>query len=73
MQAAQDISRTRPHLPLLLVSVQQVSAQLAEAAWQAGFRGAVTKSSGTEVVHGVAAILRHETYFAIDMDEVAFF
>jgi hypothetical protein len=46
--------------------VQQVSAELAEAARQVGFWGAVTKLSGTEVVQGVAAIVNHGTYFAVD-------
>ncbi len=65
-KAAQEISRVRPDLPLLLVSVQQVSRQLAQAAVNAGFRGAVTKFNGNEIVGGVEALLRKQTFFVID-------
>ena len=66
IRAAQEILKVYPALPMLLVSVQEVSTQLAEAARQVGFRGAVTKSSGREVLEGVAAISRNQTYFAVE-------
>ena len=66
IQAAEEISRAHVGIPMLLVSVQEISAQLAEAARNVGFRGAVTKSSGGEVVRGVAAIARNETYFQVN-------
>jgi len=69
LQAAYEISQEHPALPMLLVSVQQISAQLADAARQVGFRGAVTKSSGREVVQGVAAISGNETYFAVEQSQ----
>ena len=43
---------------MLLMSVQEVSNQLARAARDAGYRGAVTKSSGGEVLKGIEALLR---------------
>src|SRR5215475_11012099 len=56
VQAAREIHDRCPQVPLLLVSVQQVTKQLEEAAREAGFRGAVVKSSGREVVKGVEAL-----------------
>jgi DNA-binding NarL/FixJ family response regulator len=66
MQTAQEILRGSPDLPILLLSVQQVSPQLIEEARAVGFRGAVTKSRGREVVEAVEALLRRETFFALD-------
>ncbi|MGH9553248.1 MAG: hypothetical protein ACRD3W_27960 [Terriglobales bacterium] len=51
---------------MLLISVQEVSRQLAWEARNAGYRGAVTKSSGNEVLRGVEALLRKETFFCTD-------
>jgi len=65
-QAAEQLSRIHPEVPLLLVSVQQVTSQVEQSARKAGFRGAVTKSSGVEVVAGVEALLRKDTFFVID-------
>ena len=66
MQAAQEIAKACPSTLMLLVSVQEVSRQLAEAARKVGFRGAVTKGSGTEVVRGIEALFHSQTFFAID-------
>lgn len=66
MQAAQWISKVNPRLPMLLISVQQVSDQLVEAARNAGFKGAITKSRGLEVVQGVEALLNNQVFFCRD-------
>ncbi|MGH9538995.1 MAG: response regulator [Terriglobales bacterium] len=66
LQAAPAIARAHPQLPMLLISVQEVSRQLAREALIAGYRGAVTKSSGNEVLRGVEALLRHETFFCAE-------
>ena len=66
LQAAPAIVKTHPRLPMLLISVQEVSRQLAWEARNAGYRGAVTKSSGNEVLRGVEALLRKETFFCTD-------
>jgi DNA-binding NarL/FixJ family response regulator len=63
LQAAPQIAKSHPQLPMLLMSVQEVSRQLAHEARTAGYRGAVTKSSGNEVLRGIEALLRHETFF----------
>lgn len=66
LQAAEQLSRVKPDIPLLLISVQQVTNHVEQSARKAGFKGAVTKSNGAEVVAGVEALLRKETFFVVD-------
>jgi DNA-binding NarL/FixJ family response regulator len=66
LQAAPEIVKTHPKLPMLLISVQEVSKQLAWEARNAGYRGAVTKSGGDEVLKGIEALLRHDMFFYSD-------
>jgi DNA-binding NarL/FixJ family response regulator len=63
IEAAREISQLNPALPLLLISVQEMSDQLVDAARQAGFKGAITKSRGREVVTGVEAVLHNQLFF----------
>jgi DNA-binding NarL/FixJ family response regulator len=63
VQAAREISKANPRLLMLLISVQEVSRQLIEAARSVGFRGAVTKSRGHEIVEAVEALLNNELFF----------
>jgi DNA-binding NarL/FixJ family response regulator len=63
MQAARTIAARYPQLPMLSFSVEQVSMHFAAAAREVGFKGAVTKTSGTEVVAGVEALLRNQMFF----------
>jgi len=64
LEAARQISQAAPGLPMLLLTVQELSHQLLLEARNAGFRGAISKSTGTEIVRGVQALLRSETYFS---------
>jgi DNA-binding NarL/FixJ family response regulator len=66
LQAAPEIVKAHPRLPMLLISVQEVSKQLSWEARNAGYRGAVTKNCGNEVVKGIQALLRHEMFFYAD-------
>ena len=43
LQAAREISRQTPDIPLLLLTVQQVSKELTNEALHAGFKGAISK------------------------------
>lgn len=63
LQAAREISRNRPELPMLLLTVQHVSKELTTEAAHAGFRGAVSKSTGSEVVRGIEMLLKHQNFF----------
>ena len=66
LQAAPQIMKAHPQLPMLLISVQEVSKQLAWEARNAGYRGAVTKSGGDEVLKGIEALLRQDMFFYSD-------
>jgi DNA-binding NarL/FixJ family response regulator len=66
IEAAREIFAISPLTPMLLLTVQQVSAELARAAREAGFRRAVTKSSGREVVMAVETLLGKSTFFDIE-------
>jgi DNA-binding NarL/FixJ family response regulator len=66
LQAGPEIAKAHPRLPMLLISVQEVSKQLAWEARHAGYRGAVTKSGGDEVLKGIEALLRHDIFFYAD-------
>ena len=59
IEAARRISETTPGLPMLLISVQDVSEPLTQAARQAGFRGVISKNRGSEVVPAVEALLQN--------------
>jgi len=48
---------------MLLLTVQEISAELATEALKVGFRAAVSKSTGAEVVEGVEALLREQSFF----------
>jgi DNA-binding NarL/FixJ family response regulator len=63
LEAAREISRWRPETPMLLLTVQQVSNELTAQAVRAGFRGAVSKSTGHEVIHGIETLLHHQNFF----------
>ena len=66
IEAARAISHLNPKLPLLLISVQEMSDQLVEAAIEVGFRGGITKSRGREIVQGVEALLHDRLFFQRD-------
>ena len=70
LQAAREICKVAPHLPMLLLTVQQVSKELVQEARSAGFHGAVSKSTGSEVVKGIETLLRREDFFRLLSQEV---
>ncbi|HKW16767.1 MAG TPA: response regulator transcription factor [Terriglobales bacterium] len=63
LQAAREISGQNSALPMLLLTVQQVSKQMIGEARAAGFRGALSKNTGSEVVHAVEVLLNHQESF----------
>jgi DNA-binding NarL/FixJ family response regulator len=66
LQAAPEIAKSRPGLPMLLISVEEVSNELANAARDVGYRGVVTKSNGAEVLKGIDNLLRDAVFFSSD-------
>jgi DNA-binding NarL/FixJ family response regulator len=63
LDACREISRQRPELPILLVTVQQIVGPAIQDICDAGFRGAITKENGAEVVEGVEALLQGGYFF----------
>jgi len=55
---------------MLLISVQEVSRQLAWEALNAGYRGVVTKGAGDEVVRGVRLCFATICSFTLTMDHL---
>jgi DNA-binding NarL/FixJ family response regulator len=68
LQAAREISKSLPDTPMLLLTVQQVSKELTREAAHAGFTGAVSKNTGSEVVRAIEILLRHENFFQPQTD-----
>jgi DNA-binding NarL/FixJ family response regulator len=63
LQAAREISRKHPGLPMLLFTVQQVSNELRHQALNAGCRGALSKNTGSEIVHAIEVLLNNDNFF----------
>jgi DNA-binding NarL/FixJ family response regulator len=63
LQAAREISQRSPALPMLLLTVQQVSRELNAEAAHAGFKGVVSKSTGSEVVKAIEVLLQRQKFF----------
>lgn len=63
LQAAREISTKHPELPMLLFTVQQVSKELRHQALNAGCRGALSKNTGSEIVHAIEVLLSHQNFF----------
>jgi DNA-binding NarL/FixJ family response regulator len=63
LQAGKEISGKTPGVPMLLLTVQQVSRELIGEARNAGFRGALSKNTGSEVVRAVEVLLDEQEFF----------
>jgi DNA-binding NarL/FixJ family response regulator len=62
LQAGREIFKSS-HIPMLLLTVQDVSPELVREAKRAGFQGALSKSRGIEVVSGIECLLRNQSFF----------
>ena len=65
---AKQISRMFPQIPILMVTLH-LSSQLAEAAREAGVRGACAKQDIGSVVEAVDLLLHHKTYFPTNVSD----
>jgi len=63
---AKQISEMFPQIPILMVTLH-LSRPLAEAAREAGVRGACAKQDIGSVVEAVDLLLHHKTYFPTDV------
>jgi DNA-binding NarL/FixJ family response regulator len=62
LDAAKEIRRWSPQIPILMVTLH-MSPQLADQAKRIGIRGACDKGNIQCVVEGIDALLRHGTYY----------
>ena len=62
VEAARILKRVLPSVPILIITLE-ITAQLIQQAKGVGIRGAVQKSDTGEMVRGVEALLRKETFF----------
>jgi DNA-binding NarL/FixJ family response regulator len=60
--AAREISKSS-HLPMLLLTVQEVSQALVREARKAGFQGVISKGKGTEVIPRIETLLENGICF----------
>jgi DNA-binding NarL/FixJ family response regulator len=63
LQAARTISKLLPHLPILLCTSSAVPLSLVSMAQRCGIKGTVSKYDSRQIVSGIDALLRHETFF----------
>lgn len=57
-QAAREIAKNSPRMPMMLLTVQDASPELDKEARRAGFGVIISKYKGTEVVAGIELLLR---------------
>ncbi|GAC1432731.1 MAG: hypothetical protein NVS1B11_18790 [Terriglobales bacterium] len=62
LQAARQLGKLLPQIPILMFTMH-LSRQLVAEARNAGIRGAVAKSDAGHVIEGLEALLRNEAYF----------
>jgi DNA-binding NarL/FixJ family response regulator len=59
---ARELAKVEPDLPILLCTVQ-LSPYVVREAEKMGIQGAVSKSKVAQITDGIAAVLRHETFY----------
>jgi DNA-binding NarL/FixJ family response regulator len=62
LQAAREIAKVAPEVPILLCTAH-LSQNLISEAQRVGIHGAVSKSRANDIVLGIRALLRHEPFF----------
>ncbi len=62
-QAARAIANLVPDLPILLCTSADLPPALVSMAQRCGIQGTVSKDNCLQIVSGIEALLRHETFF----------
>jgi len=65
LQAARTISKLLPDLPILLCTTY-LPPSLLSIAQGSGMQGTVSKYDSRQIISGIEALLRHETFFCGD-------
>src|ERR1700682_6050112 len=62
LEAAREIAKVAPDVPVLLCTAH-MSPALIDEAQRVGIHGAVSKSRAGDILNGIKALLRHESFF----------
>ena len=62
VEAGQVLGRVLPSVPILIMSLY-VTPQLVSEAKDSGIKGAAQKSDTNQIISGIEALLRNETFF----------
>jgi DNA-binding NarL/FixJ family response regulator len=62
-EAARELAKVEPEVQILLCTIQ-LSTYVVKEAEKRGIPGAVSKSKASEITDGIAALLRHETFYS---------
>ena len=62
LQAAREISKFAPDIPVLLCT-SHLSVNLITEAQRVGILGAVSKSDTSNILHGIRALLQHQSFY----------
>lgn len=63
LEAARELAKSDPDLPVLLCTVQ-FSSHVVDEARKSGVRGAVPKADATQITDAIAALLDHHTFYS---------
>ena len=63
LQAARAITKLVPDLPILVCTIAALTPSLIAMAQDCGIQGAVSKYDPRQIITGIEALLRHETFF----------
>jgi CheY-like chemotaxis protein len=63
LQAARAITKLVPDLPILLCTTAAIPPSLITMAQGCGIQGTVSKYECRQIISGIEALLRHETFF----------
>ena len=63
LQAARAIAKLVPDLPILLYTFTALPPSLISMAQGCGIQGTVSKCDCRQIISGIEALLRHETFF----------
>jgi DNA-binding NarL/FixJ family response regulator len=63
LQAARAIAKLVPDLPILLYTFTALPPSLISMAQGCGIQGTVSKHDCRQIISGIEALLRHETFF----------
>jgi len=71
LEAGREIIKRFPRMQMLLLTLQEITPELARAAGKIGFQGAMSKTTGANVVTGVQTLLCGKPFFRISAESAA--